>query len=263
MLLLFCGSGWAQDNPLPAGLSYYAIETIDRLPRIPPRRGTTTAQRVPFTGVVFAADTRYRAWVLHGPTLRVGYAQFTSGPNSRRFRIPPVVFGDSDPIDRDNDRLPDLGEFIVGTDPLNPDSDDDGVSDGAEVLQGTDPRPNSMLLTQGVIAAVDTPGNAQDVCAVNDLAAVADGAQGVAVFNIFNGLNPKIIASVPTPFSVSRVACVGRRIIALGRSGVVIIDLADPPRTQIVAQLAPLRLGGTPTAVATAGVRQAWRLNWR
>ena len=237
--------------PLPAGLQYFAIETLDGQ-GIAPRRGTTTAS-VPFTSTVFAAETRYRAWLLHGPTLLVGSVEFTSGRNGRRFRIPAVVFGRSDPIDSDDDQLPDLGEFIVGTDPLDADSDDDGVPDGAEVLQGTDPRPNSMLLTQGVIAAVDTPGNAQDICAVNDLAAVADGVAGVVVFNVFNGLNPKIIASVPTSFPITRVACVGRRIIALGAAGVIIIDLADPPRTQIVAQLDALRLGGIPTAVATAG----------
>ena len=251
LLLLFCGVASAQDPPPPQGLIYFAVENLDT--QLDPRRGTSSTTGQAFTSAVFAADTRYRAWVLHASTLRVGYVEFTSGRNGRRFTMPPIVLGDPDPFDHDGDRLHDLGEFIIGIDPMNPDSDGDGVPDGAEVIQGTDPRPNSRFLTQGVIAAVDTPGTAQDVCAINDLAAVADGDAGVAIFNIFNGLNPKIIASVPTLFPIERVACVGRRIVAIGEDGVNIIDLSDPPRTEIIAELRELQLGGLPRSVTTAG----------
>ncbi len=44
-------------------------------------------------------------------------------------------------IDSDGDRLPDVAEHALGTDPLNGDFDADGLSDGDEVFRyGTDPR---------------------------------------------------------------------------------------------------------------------------
>ena len=41
--------------------------------------------------------------------------------------------------DFDSDGLPDLGEYIAGTDPLSPDADGDGLPDGWEVSHGLDP----------------------------------------------------------------------------------------------------------------------------
>ena len=41
--------------------------------------------------------------------------------------------------DFDADGLPDLGEFLAGTDPLSPDADGDGLPDGWEVSHGLDP----------------------------------------------------------------------------------------------------------------------------
>ncbi|HID73980.1 MAG TPA: hypothetical protein EYP43_02890, partial [Thermoplasmata archaeon] len=41
--------------------------------------------------------------------------------------------------DADGDGLRNLGEFLQGTDPRDPDSDDDGLPDGAEIDNGTDP----------------------------------------------------------------------------------------------------------------------------
>jgi len=41
--------------------------------------------------------------------------------------------------DPDNDGVNNLGEYLLGTDPRNPDSDYDGICDGAELLDGTNP----------------------------------------------------------------------------------------------------------------------------
>src|SRR5262249_30252533 len=41
--------------------------------------------------------------------------------------------------DADGDGLTNLQEFLLGTDPRNPDTDGDGVPDGVEVAHGTDP----------------------------------------------------------------------------------------------------------------------------
>ncbi len=52
----------------------------------------------------------------------------------------PRMMGWSVALDRDNDKLLDLDELLLGTWPENPDSDNDGFTDGHEVAHGTDPR---------------------------------------------------------------------------------------------------------------------------
>jgi len=62
---------------------------------------------------------------------------------------------DSSFADTDGDGLPDVIEFVYGTNPNNPDTDGDGISDGAEVAQGTDPLDG--LITQtGIVGTVKT-----------------------------------------------------------------------------------------------------------
>ncbi|MCH8290642.1 Ig-like domain-containing protein [Candidatus Poribacteria bacterium] len=152
--------------------------------------------------------------------------------------------------DFDNDGLADVVELVYGTDPGNPDTDGDGVPDGAEVDQGTDPLGGFVAQT-GIIATADTPGTAVDICAVNDIAIVADSEAGVSVFNVFNGMNPTIIAQVDTPGVAQAVACAGDRIaVADGDAGLAIIDISDPPAAQIIYQL---NLSGSAQAVAVAG----------
>jgi len=49
-------------------------------------------------------------------------------------RLPPNILATDGPIDSDGDRLSDLREGELGTDPYNPDTDGDKLSDGEEVL---------------------------------------------------------------------------------------------------------------------------------
>ncbi|MDP6576149.1 MAG: S-layer homology domain-containing protein [Candidatus Peribacteraceae bacterium] len=49
-------------------------------------------------------------------------------------------------MDADGDGLNNLGEFLYGTDPNNPDSDHDGIVDGEEIDKGTNPLENACLL---------------------------------------------------------------------------------------------------------------------
>ncbi len=137
----------------------------------------------------------------------------------------------------------------MGTDPSDPDSDGDGVLDGAEVQQGLDPL-SGRAARLGIIGSADTPGLAQDICAVNDLAIVADGPAGISVFNIFNAMNPVIVAQVDTPGTARAVACDGNLIaVADGPAGLAVIDIADPPAARILRQMT---LGSDARAVAVA-----------
>src|SRR5262249_38057039 len=125
--------------------------------------------------------------------------------------------------DSDGDGLPDAAEPVVGTSPGLADTDGDGISDGAEVTQGSDPLvPHGGAA--GIVAAADPPGTAQDVCAGDDLALVADGAAGLAVLNVFAGLDPVLLAQVDTPGSAAAVACAGRfAALADGDAGLAVV----------------------------------------
>ena len=152
--------------------------------------------------------------------------------------------------DSDADGLVDAIESVLGTDPRILDSDSDGIPDGTEVDQGTNPLDGLPVIT-GVIATADTPGTAVDVCALNDLAVVADSAAGVVVFNVASGQNPVRIAQVDTPGNAQRVACSGSLVaVADGPAGLAVIDITDPPAARIIHQL---NLGATAQAVAAAG----------
>lgn len=54
-------------------------------------------------------------------------------------------------LDSDKDKLPDLWEKALGTDPNNPDSDGDGYQDGHEVQNGFDPRNSQPVQLTKVI----------------------------------------------------------------------------------------------------------------
>lgn len=167
---------------------------------------------------------------------------------------PDVLVGTEIPVldpsqDTDGDGLRDDTEFVIGTNPNIPDTDGDGIPDGAEVLQGTDPL-DGLPASIGIIGATDTPGTAVDVCAINDLAVVANREAGVSVLNVA-GQNPIRIAEVDTPGMALRVACSGNLIaVADGAAGLAIIDITDPPAARILHQV---NFGSPAQAVAAAG----------
>ena len=183
-------------------------------------------------------------------TLTDRVATINPVPNSRRlprFTLVPVA---TDLPDSDNDGLADLPEDVLGTNFNNPDSDGDGVLDGAEIAQGTDPLDGIPAAT-GIIASVDTPGTAVDVCAVDNVAMVADSAAGVTVFQVNNSTNPVAMAQVDTPGEAQAVACVDNfAAVADGLQGVAIVDISDPPAAQIAVQVS---LPGNSQAIVAVG----------
>ncbi|HYS54652.1 MAG TPA: SdrD B-like domain-containing protein, partial [Thermoanaerobaculia bacterium] len=182
---------------------------------------------------------------------KVGFVRFTTPQNGLSQMMPRVVLRDPLPLDTDLDGLPDEVEAIIGTRPDLADSDHDGVSDKAEIDQGTNPLDGAPSVS-GIVQSVKTLGTAVDVCAVNDMAVVAESTAGVAVFNVFNGMNPTSIAQVDTPGDARAVACAGNRIaVADSTAGLAIIDITDPPAAKIAYQL---RLGNAQAVTASAGI---------
>jgi hypothetical protein len=173
----------------------------------------------------------------------------------------PISLNEFGGLDNDADGLPNVGEITIGTNPDRADSDGDGVSDSAEITQGTDPL-NGLLLRAGIIASVDTPGTAVDICATNDLIAVANSEAGVSVLDALTGRNPTIITQIDTSGNTQRVACASTSsanskqtlvAVADGLAGLEIVDITDPPAARIMYQLNSIVLGGAAQAVTEAG----------
>lgn len=224
----------------------YALVDMDRYPT----QGEQAVQRGSAAGrlqLAVRADTTYRLFKLDRPSLRLGYLQFKSGPNGARQEVPDVSLRpDAAGVDTDGDGLTDIAEFVVGSDPNDPDSDDDGILDGAAVQAGVFGQP---LLRTGLIASVQLPGNAQDVAALNDMAAIALGDGGVVVANVFTRMSPIVVAQVATPGPARRVAVSGARLAVACDDALAIVDVSDPPASPITHVVPALLLGGAPRSV--------------
>jgi hypothetical protein len=197
-------------------------------------------------GKVIKSNTRYKMVFTSLDGTRIWDADFDSAGPGGRSRLHPVLRAVQGG-DIDNDGLADEVEIALGTDPLNPDTDGDGIPDGVEVQQGTDPL-SGLAVRTGTLLSVPTPGNAVDVCALNNVAVVADSEAGVSVFNVFSGLTPTLVAQVPTPGAAQRVACSGNYVaVSEGGAGLSIIDISQPPQASILHHL---QFGGAVASVA-------------
>jgi Leucine-rich repeat (LRR) protein len=233
---------------LSEGLHYFAL--INWFTGDVVQRGVTGSNGIAHKNLNLAANTMYRHWILKAETLSVGYSDFITPDSGNRFQLPTTFLDTSTSPDSDGDGLHDDGEFVLGTDPNNPDSDGDGILDGAEIQQGTNPLDGIPAAT-GIIATADTPGTAVDICAINDMAFIADLRAGISIFNVFDRLAPTIIAQVNTPGKAQAVTCASNLVaVADGPTGLAIIDITDPPAAQIVHQVA---LNGSAQSVAVAG----------
>ncbi len=225
---------------------YYAIENLDSGQVV--RRDVASSNGIPRGGLILAPTTNYRQWLFQADNGFTGYTEFTTPTAGSTLSMPATPLRPPVTLDSDGDGLSDDAEFVLGTDPLSSDTDGDGISDGAAVQLGLDPGAGART---GVIASVDTPGNAVDVCAFNDLAIVADSGRGISVFNVFNRMSPLIIAQVDTPGVATAVACSGTLVaVADGEAGLSVVDIADPPTARIIHQV---DVGGNAQAVAAAG----------
>jgi len=217
------------------GTHYFALEDLSTGQVT--QRGEAGSIGVAFDNLIVSSNTQYRAWILQAESLRVGFVDFTSPGNGRTIRLGEIQIGDTLSPDSDGDGLHDAGEFVMGTNAAQTDTDEDGILDGAEVRQGSNPLDGLPTRT-GLIASADTQGTAVDVAARDEVVAVADSSTGVALFNIFNGMNPTLIAQVDTPGTALAVALEGNVLaVGDGNSGLALIDISDPPAATIYEQI--------------------------
>jgi hypothetical protein len=235
------------------GRFYYVIQdlTAERIVS----RGVAEADGDIHQGLLLVARHRYREGFLHARTLKFGFSEFVTPGAGESFRFPNTTFRDPHPAetDTDADGIPDIAEYIVGTDPTKPDTDGDGLRDGAEVQQGTNPLDQTPGAV-GRLAQANVQGEALDVDALNERVAVAAGTEGVSIFNVGLGLTPTLAARVDTPGFAGRVALApGFVVVADGSEGLAIVDTGNL-NTFSVSRQVPLGEGReTVLSVATAG----------
>jgi hypothetical protein len=227
---------------------FYAIEEVSTGTVV--RRGYASEIGIPSNELILAPNSVFRAWMFDSVTGRVGEREFTTPSSGSRFNIPRVPLGWPVLPDTDGDGLSDDAEFVVGTEGLKADSDGDGITDGVEVTQGQNPLDGQPVVT-GLIASARVTGTALDVSALNDVAAVACGAGGVALFSIANPFEPVLIAQLDTPGTAHMVASgIGFVAVADGPGGLVMVDLSDPADLRLHP---PINLGGSVLSVESAG----------
>ncbi|MCZ7639523.1 MAG: Ig-like domain-containing protein [Verrucomicrobia bacterium] len=197
--------------------------------------------RLPFAAL--APKALYLAEFFDPTRNLYGKVHFRTGPSGSVTQMPKVdLTGLDDHADTDGDGLPNLGEWVIGfLDPSNPDTDGEGGNDREDLLAALEsglPGP----LSTGLVAAVDTDGEAADLAAHERFTVVADSGGGLVVVAV-DGLNLTRVAVIPTPGLARAVAVDGDWAVGGDSRGVLtVLDLSQP-----VAELA------TPRARLSAG----------
>lgn len=183
---------------------------------------------IPFSSMTFRipSDSMIRVRIFDPMTGRIGAVTYFSPAPGFRIAKKAMTLLSQSVQDDDQDNLSNDAEAIIGTNSNDSDTDGDGIPDGVEVQQSTNPLDGRPVAT-GVIAAVNTPGDAVDIAVDSGVAVVADSAAGVAIFNAINSLNPTRAAQITTPAPATKVACTGNSVIAGCGSTLVIIDISN------------------------------------
>ena len=149
----------------------------------------------------------------------------------------PRLILQDDKNDGDNDGVPDIGEFVVGTDANLADTDGDNVSDLAELLSGMNPL-DGFTAPSGIIASVPLTGDAYQSFVegspfdtVGQTAYVATGTYGLSIVDASDPANPALLSELDLPgISTDVVVADHSRTaaVAAGGSGIHLVDVSDP-----------------------------------
>lgn len=245
IILMICGWFLLADTSSLTGSTFYAVENLQTGEVV--RRGVTGSTGIPANELILAPNTLFRFW-LYDPEHNMSGRMLLRTPDAgSQFSLPEIKLQLAQTRDLDRDGLDRHAEFILGTDPDNPDSNGDGIPDGAAIRMGVDPVTGSRT---GIVGGTATATEAVDVVARNDVAVVANRGGGITIFNVFNQLSPLIIGQVDTPGDAQRVALSGDTVaVADGPAGLAIVDIGEPASAAIVHQV---RFGVSAVAVAAS-----------
>ncbi|QLE56856.1 Ig-like domain-containing protein [Nostoc sp. TCL26-01] len=139
--------------------------------------------------------------------------------------------------DADGDGIPDVGEFVLGSNPNSIDSDGDGIRDSAELEQGLDPL-NGRGFPTGIISTLPIRGEAKAVVVEgstlitgSQTAYVATGSYGLAIVDASQFNNPIILGQLDLlgdATDVSVDANLKIAAVATNSEGLQLVDVSDP-----------------------------------
>jgi hypothetical protein len=138
----------------------------------------------------------------------------------------------------DDDDIPDIGEFVLGTDPYNSDSDGDGISDSAELDQGLDPLSGRSFPT-GVVATLPIQGNVEKVAVDGDRIYAATGSYGLAVIDGTQFDKPTVLGQLDLPGTATGIGVDGNLKLAAVATGasLQIVDVSDGMKPKVVSNV--------------------------
>ncbi len=212
------------------------------------QRGRLSANGT-FEGIILAPENYYTVAYYDAVAGSGGAAFFKSRASGETTQIltAPLEPLTPDLVDEDGDSLPDVVELILGTNSSSADTDGDGIPDAQEIFAGQNPL-DSQPAALGVINNIPTAGKAVDVTAWNNLAAVADSAAGVALFDLNNPRAPVKLVQMDTAGNAVGVAGGGTLLaVADGPGGVAVFDVSVPASPVLAGQVS---LGDNVRAVA-------------
>lgn len=247
---LACAVGQQAHAQTVSGRFYFLVENRDT--RAVEQRGQTESAGIAFSNLILRSNTNYRVYLLEASTLRVADVSFRTPENGQSFTLPTFFLRTAPPHGAQDDLLHNLGEYIVGTDPLSVDSDQDGTSDGAEILAGQDPLSGIGSPT-GLVNSLALGGDVADLEGQNEVLAVALRGSKVVLINAFSGLQPRVIGEYRTVGEALGVALSGDFVaLADGAQGLRIVDFSDPPNPTLRSTTSALMLQGEARCVAAA-----------
>jgi len=89
-----------------------------------------------------------------------------------------------------------------------------------------------------VVGYVDTPGWAQDVAVMGQLALVADGLAGLQVIDVSDPRQPRRLGELATGGNAVAVAVADSRVlVAAQQGGLVLVDVTDPGQPRMIASV--------------------------
>ncbi|MBW3598668.1 MAG: hypothetical protein KY475_15520, partial [Planctomycetes bacterium] len=197
--------------------------------------GRTNAQGQ-FT-TVLPTDSEYTLTLYDASTNRSGVYRGISGASGATTRLGTLILDQFGGLDADGDRIPDVGERAIGTDPNQADTDGDGISDSTEIEQSLNPLDDRESPV-GVTAATALDGAAQEVVVEAEsgrggrqLAYLATGDHGLAVVDVSRFNSPVVLGQVDLPGFNGDVAVDAHRelaVLAAGDAGLHFVNVEDP-----------------------------------